>query len=403
MVLGLLLTASLVLIPWASPAVPSHAAQADAVAGIPNDVVSKGKEFAAATRPGSYLALVISLLTAAILGFTPLGAKLVALCGQPFGGHWLAESTLGGLAVVLVAQVVTLPISAWQHSILVRFNISTQSWGSWFADLAKSYAVTVVISAVALAAFYSLMHFAPRWWWAWAAGCAACLVVIMSAVYPVVIEPLFNEFSSMQQGELRSELMELAERDEVPVTDVLVADASRRTNSVNAYVSGLGPTRRIVVYDTLLKAPRSQVVSVVAHELGHAKTGDVWIGTTLGALGTAAAVCAIPLLGLWTGLLRRLGIEAITSPRAIALLLALVAIVGLLSSPLQNMVSRRMEARADQHALELTKDPSSFVDMQTHLAATNMSDVNPPDALQWLFGTHPTTAERIAMGEEFAR
>src|SRR5207248_550589 len=126
---------------------------------------------------------------------------------------------------------------------------------------------------------------------------------------PVLVEPVFNRFTPMPPGPLRTDLLALAARDGVPVRDVLVADASRRTRAVNAYVSGLGPIRRIVVYDTLLdQAPPAEVESVVAHELGHAKDNDVLTGTLIGALGAAAAVCGLYLLGSWTALLRRAGV-----------------------------------------------------------------------------------------------
>lgn len=401
--LGVLIVIGAFFVPWWDPPVPSSLAQADAVASLPPEMVAKGKEFAAAVRPGSYLGLVLGLVAALVLGLTPWGARIVAWCGKPFGGHWLAEAVLGGLAVVLIAQLVTLPLSAWQHTILVRYGMSTQDWGAWFGDVAKSYAITVVTSALALAAFYTLVHFVPKWWWAWAAAGSGILVVLMSAVYPVVVEPVFNNFTPMSHSALRTELMDMAAADSVPVDDVLIADASRRTTAVNAYVSGLGPTRRIVVYDTLLNTPDKEVVSVVAHELGHAKKGDVWIGTGLAAIGTAAAVCLLALLGLWTGLLRRAGVDDIRSPRAVALVLAVIAIVGLLSTPLQNLVSRHIEARADQHALALTGDPDTFISMQASLAATNLSDVDPPVFIQWFFGSHPATAQRLAMGEEFRR
>ena len=148
----------------------------------------------------------------------------------------------------------------------------------------------------------------------------------------------------------------MAERDGVPVRDVLVADASRRTRAVNAYVSGLGPTRRIVVYDTLLReAPPAEVVSVVAHELGHAKDRDVLTGTLIGALGAAAAVVALYLLGSWGGLLRAAGVDSIAEPRAIALLVAVVTVAGLVAAPAQALrvpagrgPRRRARAGADR-------------------------------------------------------
>lgn len=399
--LTVLLIAGALLVPWGDPPVPSAAAQAAAVDALPSQVVATGKEFAGALRPGSYAALGLSLAVALLLGLTTLGSKLVALGGKPFGGHWLGEAVVGGLLVVLVSQVVTLPFSAWAHTVRVRFGMSNQDWSQWLGDVAKSYGVTIVLSAAALAAFYTVLRLAPKLWWIWTAVGAGLLVIVMSALYPLVMEPIFNSFTPMKDSALRTELMDLAERDGVPVTDVLVSDASIRTNAVNAYVSGLGPTRRIVVYDNLLDTPDAEVVSVVAHELGHAKNNDVWVGTLLAALGTSAAVCALALLGNATGLLRRAGADSITSPRALALILAFITVVSLLATPVQNAVSRRIEMRADAHALALTNDPATFARMQASLAANNKSDVDPPGFLHWMFGSHPTTAQRIAMADAY--
>lgn len=399
--LGVLAIAAIILVPWSDPPVPPREAVGAAVASLPAETVDAGKSLAAAMRPGTFLSMGVGLLAALVLGLTPLGARIVAACGRPFGGAWWAEALLGGLVILLLGQLVTLPFGAWRHTILVEHGLSTQGWGGWAVDTAKSYAVSAVLGLVVLGAFYTLIRLAPRFWWAIAAAGAALLVILMSMLYPLVIEPVFNTFDPMPDSPLRTELLDLAARDGVPVEDVLVADASRRTNAVNAYVSGIGPTRRIVIYDTLLReATPDEVVSVVAHELGHAKDADVFTGTLLGALGAAAAVCGLAVLGSWTGLLRRAGADSITSPRAIALILAAAAVVGLLAMPLQNLVSRRVEARADQHALALTGDAEGFAAMQARLATANHSDVDPPWIVQFLFGSHPTTAQRIAAARD---
>jgi STE24 endopeptidase len=188
------------------------------------------------------------------------------------------------------------------------------------------------------------------------------------------------------------------------VRDVLVADASRRTRAVNAYVSGLGPTRRIVVYDTMLtEATPDEVVSVAAHELGHAKENDVLTGTIIGALGTAAAVIGIYLLGSWGGLLRLAGIASIGEPRGIGLLVAVATLAGLLAGPAQSFVSRRIEARADTHALVLTGDPATFEAMQRRLSTVNLSDPDPPTWEYLMSASHPTTVQRMAAARAFAR
>jgi STE24 endopeptidase len=422
-----LAVAALLLIPWHRPPAP-RADQLAALAGLPADQVGRARAFHGELRPGSYASMAVGLVVALLLGLTPLGARLVTLAGRPFGDHWVARAVLGGLLVVFVGGLVTLPFAAWRHTILVRYGLSTQGWGGWGVDVLKSAAVSAVLGAVVLLGFFTVTRLAPRWWWAYGAAGAAGLVVLLSFVLPVLVEPVFNKFTPMEPGPQRTELMALAARDGVPVRDVLVADASRRTRAVNAYVSGLGPTRRIVVYDTLLReAAPEEVTSVVAHELGHAKDRDVLTGTLIGALGSAAAVVALYLLGSWGWLLRRAGLEPITGgangtgagpngpgagpdgghgfgdPRSIGLLLAVAAVVGLVSGPVQSFVSRRIEARADAHALALTGAPDEFARMQRRLSTVNLADPDPPSWEQTLFGSHPTTVERMAAAAAYAR
>ncbi|MEV4534839.1 M48 family metallopeptidase [Asanoa sp. NPDC049518] len=393
----------LVLVPWHRPPAP-RADQVAALRSLPADQVAAGKAFHSALRPAGYASLLVGLAVALVLGLTPLGARLIEAIGRPFGDHWVAQAVLGAFAVLLVADLLTLPFAAWRHVVVSRYGLSTQGWGGWTVDLLKGYAVSAVIGVVALLGFYAITHFAPRWWWAWGAAGAATLAVLMSFVLPVLVEPVFNKFTPMAAGPLRTELMRLAETDGVPVRDVLVADASRRTRAVNAYVSGLGPTRRIVVYDTLLReAEPAEVVSVVAHELGHAKDNDVRTGTLVGALGAALAVVTLFLLGGWTGLLRAAGVTSIASPTAFALLVAVVAVAGLVSSPAQALISRRVEARADAHALALTNDPTIFEAMQSRLSSVNLGDPDPP-RWEYLFGaSHPSTVERMAAARAYAR
>ncbi|AGZ40186.1 M48 family metallopeptidase [Actinoplanes friuliensis] len=402
LVVVLIVYAALV-IPWHRPPAP-RADQLAALGQLPRDQVQRAQAFHSELRPGSYLSLAVGLIGALLLGLTPLGARLVSFAGRPFGDHWIAQAVLGGLLVVLVVEVITLPLAAWRHTIVVRYGISTQTWGAWAVDLAKSYAVGAVIGGLALLGFYTVTRLAPRWWWAFGALGAAALVVLLSFVLPVIVEPVFNKFTPMEQGPLRTELMSLAARDNVPVRDVLVADASRRTRAVNAYVSGFGPTRRIVVYDTMLtEATPDEVVSVTAHELGHAKRGDVLVGTIIGALGAAAAVIALYLLGSLGWLLRLAGTESMREPRSIALLLALVTLAGLAGGPVQALVSRRIEARADAHALELTGDAATFEAMQRRLGTVNLSDPDPPTWEYLMYASHPSTVERMAAARAYAR
>jgi len=399
---GLVLAAAAVTVarlPRRRPPAP-RADQRAALESLPADAVARGRAFHRSLRPSGYATRVLSLAVALLLGLTPLGARIVGVVGE----HWAVRAVVGGLAVVFLASLVTLPLAARREVVLRRYGLSTQRWRGWLVDVLKGYGIGAVLGAGTLLGFYAIARYSPDWWWAWAGLGAAALTVLLSFVFPVLIEPVFNRFTPMPSGPLRDTLLGLARRDGVPVRDVLVADASRRTRAVNAYVSGLGPTRRIVVYDTLLeRADGAEVESVVAHELGHARDGDVVTGTVLGAVGSAAAVVAAFLVGSWPVLTGLAGVPSVADPRSVGLLLALAAVAGLVAGPAQNAMSRRIEARADRHALALTDDPATFESMEARLATINLADPDPPRWEHLLFASHPATVERMAAARAYAR
>ena len=142
---------------------------------------------------------------------------------------------------------------------------------------------------------------------------------------------------------------------------------------------------------------------IVAHELGHAKSRDVVVGTMLGALGVAVIVCVLALLGRWGFLLAKAGVSSFGDGRAVALLLAIVAVVSFVGGPVQALISRRVETRADVHALNLTRDPEAVISMQKRLSTTNLSDLDPSPIVFGMFATHPTGPQRIALARTWAR
>src|SRR3954469_2949117 len=141
--LVLLAVCAAVTIPWHRPPAP-RADQLAALGQLPRDQVAPARAVHSPLRPGSYSAMALGLGAALALGLTPLGARLVAAVGRPFGDHWIARAVLGGLAVLLVVDLVTLPFAAWRHTVVVKYGISTQSWAGWAVDLLKSYAVGAV-------------------------------------------------------------------------------------------------------------------------------------------------------------------------------------------------------------------------------------------------------------------
>ncbi len=398
--LGLALAVVLWLrIPWA--ATPQVT---DPTAGLVPEQLDRADAFAAALRPASVANLALGLLVSGVLGLTRTGARWVSAVARPLGGGWFWQVVLGAAVLTVAGRVVTLPLAAYGEVVRHRYGLSTRSWPLWARDVAVDTGITAGLTAVGLLLLVAVARRAPRTWWAWVGVGAAGLVVAGSFLYPVVIEPAFNEFTSMPAGPLRTDLLALADDNGTPVQDVLVADASRRTTALNAYVSGFGSTRRIVVYDTLLdQLPDDQIESIAAHELGHVAADDVLTGTLVGALGAGAGVALLGWLLGSTPLLRRAGAAGPGDPRVVPLVLLLVAVGTLLSTPVQNGVSRQLEARADQHALDLAADPDAFAAVMRRLAVANLNQPDPPVVWQWLFGSHPTTAQRVAAAQEWSR
>ena len=366
--------------------------------------IERGRALLKAQWPPVLAGRCAELLLLAVLGLTPAGAGIVGAVGGP----WWAQVLWGTAAIVLLGRAVRLPFSARVRVVRHRFGLVTQGWGGWWADVLRGLAISLPLAAGALVGLYALIRAVPDTWWIAAAGAAAVLAVVLSWLAPLLLEPVFNRFVPMADGELRSALLDLARRDGIRVRDVLVADASRRTTALNAYVSGFGATRRIVVFDTLLTAASSggadprEVELVVAHELGHVKHRDVLKGTLLGALGAAAGVCALAVVVQWEPLLGAAGVGQLADPRSMVLLAAVGQLLGAVAGPVGCAVSRRIERRADRHALELTGDPAAFITMQRRLAVANVSDVDPPRLLHALFGTHPSAVQRIAAARRWA-
>jgi STE24 endopeptidase len=405
-VLGLALAVVIaVRTPWeVLPEPPGGRTALDPASVLSAGRLARVESFAASVRPVSLISLLLGLTVSAVFALTPLGARLVRRVAEPLGGGWVWQVLLGTVALVVVGRLVTLPLAAYGEVVRHRYGLSTRDWGLWLRDVAVATGINAALTALGVLALVFLARRAPQTWWIWAGLGAAGLVVVGSFLWPVVIEPAFNRFGPLPAGQLRTELLALAEKNGTPVQDVLVSDASRRTTALNAYVSGFGSTRRIVVYDTVLeRLPDDQIESIVAHELGHVSADDVLTGTLLGALGAGAGVAALGWLLSWDPLLRRAGAESAGDPRVVPLLLFLLAVGTVVSTPMQNLVSRHVEARADVHALDLTGDATAFAEMQRGLAATNLSDPDPPAAWQWFFGSHPTAAQRLAMAADWTR
>lgn len=360
----------------------------------------RGETYSSMQRHLGWASLAVSLAVTLVLGLTRLGARLV----RRVPGPWWVKALLGTLGLLLAGELATVPFALLTRRNALDYGLTEQSFGGWLRDQATTLAVSWVFAGITVLVVLVSARRSPRRWPLWAGLAGAVLTVLGSWVYPVVVEPLFNQFTSLPRGELRTKVLELAHKEKVPVSDVLVADASRRTTTLNAYVSGFGSTKRVVLYDNLVEdVPQREALVVVAHELGHARHHDVLKGTVLGATGVVLGSGLLGLLLSRRRLLDRAGVSDAGQPEVVALLLAIAAVGSLLASPIQNTLSRAVEARADRASLEATGDYRGFERMQVQLASRSLSDDDPPWLSQFWFGSHPTTLQRIGMARALQR
>jgi Zn-dependent protease with chaperone function len=298
-----------------------------------------------------------------------------------------------GSVVVLAVWLAALPFAAATHVRRRDYGLSEQGWGGWLRDQAVSLGLRTVLVAIGVAGAVWLAGRLGRRWWLAGAPALVAIAAIFLLAQPLVVQPLFNRFEPVPDQGLAAQVEELAARMGVDVDDVLVADASRRTTTANAYVAGIGPTRRVVLYDTLLdgRFSEGEILSVSAHELAHVRERHLWKGLAWFAL------LAVPCVFLLAWVTDRHG--GLASPRLVPLGLAVVVLYVLVTQPLANAVSRRYEAEADWLALDATGDPASAVALEQRFVTTSLSDPNPPAWVTYWLGTHPTPMERIAMAE----
>ncbi len=349
-------------------------------------------------------AVSIRLAALLILVFTPASAALRNLAVRLSPSRPALAVAIYLALLVVGFELLTLPLGYYAGFVREHaFHLSTQTATGWFLDRAKSGLLTLLL-AVPLGSLlvYLWRHYPGRWLLPAWTGCAV-VIVIMVALAPVVIDPLFNTIRPLQDPALNDRIVALAERAGLHVKQVYVSDASRRTTKENAYFTGLGATKRVVLYDTLLRGDTpDDVALVVAHELGHWKHDDIWKGIGLSLLGVAICFwCAARIID-WAVRRGTFHLGGPADVAAVPLFLLVILVLNLASLPLQNVVSRSFESAADYTSLELTHNPAAFIRSEVRLARSNLADLTPPPVVVAFLYTHPPTLQRIRMAEEFA-
>jgi Zn-dependent protease with chaperone function len=315
--------------------------------------------------------------------------------------------------LVLTVDVVELPLRVYGHVLSLRYEMSVESWGSWFLDWAKEQLLMVGFALILALILSAVMHRSPRRWWLYFWFAALPVVLFVVFISPWFIDPLFNKFEPLQatNPDLVAAIENLTRHAGVPIPPdrMFLMRASEKTNEVNAYVTGLGASKRVVVWDTTIqKATTDETLVIVGHELGHYVLGHVWKGFLF-----AAALMLIGFYALfralhWT-LGRRGGEWRIYGPEdwaSFAVLLLLVEIGMFLVSPVVNGFSRMQEHAADVYGLEVTHGivpDSSEVAAQTFqvLGEVDLADPNPPEFITFWLYSHPPLAERLVFAHTY--
>jgi Zn-dependent protease with chaperone function len=304
------------------------------------------------------------------------------------------------LALVTISTVlIMVPLTYYGGFWLEHhYHLSSQSLFDWLADTAKHIALNYGVQLLTLAIFFFLVKNFPTKWPFFLAGINTPIIIFMLFIAPVVFDPIFNKFTPMQDCSLKERIVKMLARAGVKDAPVYVADKSKQTNKLNAYVTGIGGTARVVIWDNLLKKmPDNQIMAVVGHELGHYRLYHIYIGLALALLFNfltipinlyLAAPFAAALPDKWH-------IKGL-SDLAIIPAISMVAIFfSFLAAPATNAFSRLIEHQADEYALAIYGDRESMANAFVTLSEQNLSEPDPPKFIEfWLF-SHPPLLKRI--------
>lgn len=346
---------------------------------------------------------------------------------------WL---TLPVLAIIcfVCERILLFPMQILSLEHWRAWGMTERPLQSWLMDYGKATAISAVIGGLLLMALYLLMHWLPRWWWFVATVGAGAFGVALAYLMPIFIDPLFNTFTPLatyqQQHQLpkqaanvigltsghallaaailppvpslEEKIFSLADSANIPVQEILVMDASRQGNHTNAYFTGFGSTRRIVLYDTLLKNhPDAEIESIMAHEIGHWIHGHIVIGISLGVAGSLLGFYLLHCILQWAVNRPPFQLRHPADPAGWPLII-LLSMLGLwLARPVENAISRHFERQADTTSLELAGKADVFIDAERRLVRDNKSNLVPSQFSVWMFSTHPPALERIRMARQW--
>ena len=339
----------------------------------------------------------VSLLVAFIMVRLRLLDRIAARFGNQQG--FLATYSISA-AFFLISAVISLPWVMYTDWYRQRaYDLSSQDPFDFLGQLAISEVITALAGGLFLAGVYALIRRTGQRWWLWSGGLAAFATLVMLLAGPSLIEPLFNDYKPVPQGEVRSALEEIADDVGIPHDRIFMYDGSRQSERFTANVSGLGPTARIAISDVALKqASIDEVRAVTGHEAGHYKLGHIWRYVVI--LPALAMLFFFLLNRLFAPTARLLGSDArLDEARGLPVFAVVGSVLGLLATPLTNSITRIGETEADLYSLQTVNEPDALA---SALVKTAEYRYPRPSALEEaLFYTHPSVEKRVLMGMEW--
>lgn len=361
--------------------------------------IRTGLDYSFELKTIGWASRVVTFLFLIVLALTPLGRRLTKrMVGQ--NRSWFVSLLLLLLFLFVVEELLSLPFNFWAFHVRKAWGMTQRSLSDWFGDYVKGLAVSAVFQIVPMIGVYLLIRWKPRSWWVLGGSAAVLLGVGLAFIYPLIIDPIFNTFTPLSQTQwasLEPSVRTLIDQAGLEVGDILVMDASRQGSHSNAYFTGFGSSRRIVLYDNLLKDHTpDEMLSILAHEIGHWRHHHIVKGLTLAALGAFLGCFLLSriLLALARG---GNGLNSPADPIRLPMVYLLYVLAAWLALPIQNQVSRYFERQADAASLELARKPDAFRDAEIRLCRTNKSNVVPHPVNAWIFATHPTPLERVEL------
>lgn len=306
---------------------------------------------------------------------------------------------LGGM------ELVQLPFRIGSYALARHSGISNMTLGFWLTDQLKSSLLSIGMMLPVLFLLYLFIRNSPRHWWLWMGAVSIPLILFYSFIQPTVLDPLFNDYELLRDSELKADILAMADAADIPTDRVYEVDMSKRTNALNAYVTGIGSNARIVLWDTMLEEmTQDEVLFTMAHEMGHYKMKHVALGTWLSIGGTFLLLFLLFHLSRWLirSFGRAWGIPSLSHFTSLPVLLLVVSMLQFMATPVNVGISRIAETAADEYALELTAAPEAGISGFQELARTGRAETYPPSFIRWWRYTHPSISERLHRFSEFA-